>query len=172
MTKIQSKINTNDPDYKANYEHNCQLLETLAQRQAKVRQGGSERARQRHIERGKLLPRERVELLLDPNTPFLELSPLAAWGMYNDEAPGAGVITGIGIVNGVECMISANEATVKGGTTYPMSLEKSLRAQEIANTNRLPTIYLVESGGANLPHQAEIFVPGGKGFCNQARMSG
>ncbi|MCL4254726.1 MAG: methylcrotonoyl-CoA carboxylase [Anaerolineae bacterium] len=172
MTKIQSKINTNDPDYQANYDHNCQLLETLSQRQAKVRQGGSERARQRHIERGKLLPRERVELLLDPNTPFLELSTLAAHGMYNDEAPGAGVITGIGIVNGVECVISANEATVKGGTTYPMSLEKSLRAQEIASTNRLPTVYLVESGGANLPHQADIFVPGGKGFCNQARMSG
>jgi len=172
MTKINSKINTNDADYQANYNHNCQLLETLSERQAKVRQGGSERARQRHIERGKLLPRERVELLLDPNPPFLELSTLAAYGMYNDESPGAGVIAGIGTVNGVDCMISANEATVKGGTTYPMSLEKSLRAQEIATTNRLPTLYLVESGGANLPHQADIFVPGGKGFCNQARMSG
>ncbi|MDX2078708.1 MAG: carboxyl transferase domain-containing protein [bacterium] len=172
MTKINSKINTNDPDFKANYDHNCQLLETLSERQAKVRQGGSDRARQRHIERGKLLPRERVELLLDPNTPFLELSTLAAYGMYNDESPGAGVISGIGTINGVDCMISGNEATVKGGTTYPMSLEKSLRAQEIATTNRLPTVYLVESGGANLPHQADIFVPGGKGFCNQARMSG
>ncbi|HRF95230.1 MAG TPA: carboxyl transferase domain-containing protein, partial [Aggregatilineales bacterium] len=101
-----------------------------------------------------------------PNTPFLELSTLAAYGMYNNESPGAGVISGIGTINGVDCMISGNEATVKGGTTYPMSLEKSLRAQEIATTNRLPTVYLVESGGANLPHQADIFVPGGKGFCN------
>jgi 3-methylcrotonyl-CoA carboxylase beta subunit len=117
------------------------------------------------------MPRERLELLLDPGTPFLELSPLAAWDMYNDETPGAGVITGIGVVNGVDVLISANEATVKGGTTYPVSLDKSLRAQEIAMTNRLPTIYMVESGGANLPHQADIFVRGGRGFANQARMS-
>ena len=136
-----------------------------------MRQGGSERAVKRHLEAGKLLPRERVELLLDPNTPFLELSPLAAWGVYNDESPGAGSVNGIGVVNGVECMIGAHEATVKGGTVYPISLDKMLRAQQIAQENRLPCIYLVESGGANLPHQAEIFVPGGRGFCNQARMS-
>jgi len=172
MSIIQSQIDLHSEAYKRNYEHNCKLIDILAERQAKVREGGSERAVHRHLEAGKLLPRERVELLLDPNTPFLELSPLAAWGMYNDESPGAGSINGIGIVNGIECMIGANEATVKGGTIYPITLEKTLRAQQIAMENRLPCIYLVESGGANLPHQAEIFVPGGRGFANQARMSG
>jgi 3-methylcrotonyl-CoA carboxylase beta subunit len=172
MPIIRSQIDTRSDEFRQNTEHNCKLVEILAERQAKVRQGGSDRAVKRHLEAGKLLPRERVELLLDPDTPFLELSPLAAWGMYNDESPGAGSINGIGVVNGVECMISANEATVKGGTVYPMSLEKTLRAQQIAQENHLPCIYLVESGGANLPHQAEIFVPGGRGFCNQARMSG
>jgi 3-methylcrotonyl-CoA carboxylase beta subunit len=172
MSIIRSQTNPRSDEFKKNYEHNAKLVETLAERQAKVRAGGSERAVQRHVEAGKLLPRERVELLLDPNTPFLELSPLAAWGMYNDESPGAGSVNGIGVVNGVECMIGANEATVKGGTVYPVTLDKTLRAQQIAMENRLPCIYLVESGGANLPHQAEIFVPGGKGFANQARMSG
>jgi 3-methylcrotonyl-CoA carboxylase beta subunit len=172
MSIIRSQTNPRSDEFKQNYEHNAKLVETLAERQAKVRTGGSERAVQRHLEAGKLLPRERVELLLDPNTPFLELSPLAAWGMYNDESPGAGSVNGIGVVNGVECMIGANEATVKGGTVYPVTLDKTLRAQQIAMENRLPCIYLVESGGANLPHQAEIFVPGGKGFANQARMSG
>lgn len=171
MTIIQSKIDVKDDSYAQNYAHNQKLVQTLEERQAKVRQGGSERARQRHLERGKLLPRERVERLLDPGAPFLELSPLAAWDMYADETPGAGIISGIGVVNGVEVMISCNEATIKGGTTYPISLSKSLRAQEIARENRLPTVYLVESGGANLPHQAEIFVPGGRGFANQAQMS-
>ncbi len=171
MPTFKSQIDTHSDDFKQNYEHNRKLVETLAERQAKVRQGGSERAVKRHIEAGKLLPRERVELLLDPSTAFLELSTLAAWGMYNDESPGAGSINGIGIVNGVECMIGANEATIKGGTVYPVSLDKTLRAQQIAQENRLPCIYLVESGGANLPHQADLFVPGGRGFCNQARMS-
>ncbi len=171
MAVIQTQIQTSSDDYRRNYEHNLKLVQTLAERQARVRAGGSERAVRRHQEAGKLLPRERVELLLDPNTPFLELSTLAAWGMYGDESPGAGSVNGIGIVSGVECMINANEATVKGGTVYPMSLKKSLRAQQIALENHLPCIYLVESGGANLPHQAEIFVDGGKGFCNQARMS-
>ncbi len=171
MPLIQTQVNPQSDEFRQNYEHNRKLVETLAERQAKVRQGGSERAVKRHLEAGKLLPRERVELLLDPNTPFLELSPLAAWGVYNDESPGAGSVNGIGVVNGVECMIGAHEATVKGGTVYPISLDKMLRAQEIAQENRLPCIYLVESGGANLPHQAEIFVPGGRGFCNQARMS-
>jgi 3-methylcrotonyl-CoA carboxylase beta subunit len=172
MPILRSQIDPSSEDFKQNYDHNRQLMQTLSERQAKVRAGGSERAVKRHLDAGKLLPRERVELLLDPNTPFLELSTLAAWDLYNNESPGAGSINGIGIVNGVECMIGANEATVKGGTVYPVSLEKSLRAQEIALTNHLPCIYLVESGGANLPHQADLFVPGGRGFCNQARMSG
>jgi 3-methylcrotonyl-CoA carboxylase beta subunit len=172
MSLIHSKIDPLSDDFQRNTAHNQQLMQALAERQAKVRQGGSERAVKRHLDAGKLLPRERVELLLDPDTPFLELSTLAAWGVYNDESPGAGSINGIGVVNGVECMINANEATVKGGTVYPISLEKSLRAQEIAMTNRLPCLYLVESGGANLPHQADLFVPGGRGFRNQAKMSG
>lgn len=172
MPFIRSHIDTQSEEYQQNYAHNQTLVETLAERQAKVRAGGSERAVKRHVEAGKLLPRERVELLLDPNTPFLELSTLAAWGMYNDESPGSGSVNGIGIVNGVECMIGANEATIKGGTVYPVTLDKTLRAQQIAQENRLPCIYLVESGGANLPHQADIFVPGGRGFANQARMSG
>src|SRR5687768_985911 len=131
MPLIRSHIDTNSEEYRQNYEHNHTLVETLVERQAKVRAGGSERAVKRHIEAGKLLPRERVELLLDPNTPFLELSTLAAWGMYNDESPGAGSVNGIGIVNGVECMIGANEATIKGGTVYPVTLDKTLRAQQI-----------------------------------------
>ncbi|MCC6613830.1 MAG: methylcrotonoyl-CoA carboxylase [Anaerolineae bacterium] len=171
MQVLKSSINPRGDEYRENYAHNQALVAELAERQARVRAGGSERAVKKHLDAGKLLPRERVELLLDPGAPFLELSPLAAWGMYNDESPAAGLVTGIGVVNGVECMISANEATVKGGTSYPISVQKSLRAQEIAQTNRLPCIYLVESGGANLPHQAELFVEGGRGFCNQARMS-
>jgi len=169
--RIQSQIDTRSEDYQRNYAHNCGLVNLLAERQAKVRAGGSERAVQKHVQAGKLLPRERVELLLDPGTPFLELSTLAAWGMYNDETPGAGAVNGIGVVNGVECMIGANEATIKGGTSYPITVQKSLRAQQIAEENRLPFIYLVESGGANLPHQSELFVMGGRGFANQARMS-
>jgi len=168
---LMSRIRTQDDSYRENYAHNAALVAELAERQAQARAGGSERAVQRHLAAGKLLPRERVELLLDPNTPFLELSPLAAYGLYNDESPGAGMINGIGIVSGVECMIGAHEATVKGGTSYPISVQKLLRAQEIAAANSLPFIYLVESGGANLPHQAELFVPGGRGFANQARMS-
>jgi 3-methylcrotonyl-CoA carboxylase beta subunit len=171
MHVLKSIVDTRSDDYRQTYDHNCQLVTQLAERQAKVRAGGSERAVKRHLDAGKLLPRERVELLLDPGAPFLELSPLAAWGMYNDETLGAGIITGIGIVSGVECLIVANEATMKGGTSYPITVAKSLRAQEIAQTNGLPCIYLVESGGANLPHQAELFVEGGRGFCNQARMS-
>jgi 3-methylcrotonyl-CoA carboxylase beta subunit len=168
---IQSQIDPRSEEFRRNYDHNCQLVEQLEERQAKTRAGGSERAVKRHLEAGKLLPRERVELLLDPGTPFLELSPLAAYGMYSDETPGAGSINGIGIVSGVECMIGANEATIKGGTSYPITVDKALRAQEIAMTNHLPCIYLVESGGANLPHQAELFVKGGRGFANQAKMS-
>lgn len=168
---IPSQINLKSDDFRRNYEHNSGLVTQLAERQAQVRAGGSERAVQKHLQAGKLLPRERIELLLDPGTPFLELSALAAWGMYNDETPGAGAVNGIGVVNGVECMIGANEATIKGGTSYPITVQKSLRAQQIAEENRLPFVYLVESGGANLPHQADLFVMGGRGFANQARMS-
>ncbi|HLU11032.1 MAG TPA: carboxyl transferase domain-containing protein, partial [Oceanobacillus sp.] len=171
MTILQSQIDTRSEEYRRNYEHNSKLVEQLAERQAQIRKGGSERAIKKHLDAGKLLPRERIELLLDPGTPFLELSPLAAWGMYNDESPGAGTVNGIGVVNGVECMIGANEATVKGGTSYPITVQKMLRAQEIARENHLPCIYLVESGGANLPHQAELFVEGGRTFANQAKMS-
>ncbi|MGJ3238310.1 MAG: acyl-CoA carboxylase subunit beta [Anaerolineae bacterium] len=170
MQHFESKINTHSTDYSEQYAHNQALMETLAERQQAVRDAG-QRGNQRMISQGKLPARERVELLLDPNTPFLELSTLAAYGMYDDETPGAGAIAGIGIVNEVECMISANNPAIKGGTSYPISVDKSLRAQEIAEINGLPTIYLVESGGANLPHQAELFVKGGRGFANQARMS-
>lgn len=170
MQRIQSKINPRDEAYQHVYVHNQTLMNTLAERQAAVRNAG-ERGTKRMIERGKIPARERVELLLDTGTPFLELSTLAAHDMYNNETPGAGIITGIGTVNGVECMVSANNPAIKGGTSYPISVDKSLRAQEIARINRLPMIYLVESGGANLPHQSELFVKGGRGFANQAQMS-
>jgi acetyl-CoA carboxylase carboxyltransferase component len=170
MHRISTKIDVRSSDYRETYAHNQTLMQTLAERQTAVRDAGAKN-NQRMIERGKLPARERVELLLDPNTPFLELSALAAHDMYDNETPGAGIITGIGIVGGVECLVSANNPAIKAGTTYPMSLEKSLRSQEIARVNGLPTIYLVESGGANLPHQSEIFVRGGRGFANQAQMS-
>ena len=133
--------------------------------------GGGERARQRHVDRGKLLPRERVDTLLDPGSPFLELSPLAAHGLYDGEAPAAGIITGIGRVAGRECVVVANDATVKGGTYYPMTVKKHLRAQEVALHNRLPCVYLVDSGGAFLPMQDEVFPDRehfGRIFYNQA----
>jgi 3-methylcrotonyl-CoA carboxylase beta subunit len=141
---------------------------------ARAALGGPEPVRTRHQERGKLLPRDRVNQLLDPGSPFLELSPLAANGMYNDEAPGAGLITGIGTVSGRQSMIIANDATVKGGTYYPITVKKHLRAQEIAFANRLPCIYLVDSGGAFLPLQHEVFPDRdhfGRIFFNQARLS-
>jgi 3-methylcrotonyl-CoA carboxylase beta subunit len=170
MQRIRSQVDTRSDDYQQRYEHNQQLINTLDERQTMIRTAGAKReARMR--EKGKLPARERVELLLDPDTPFLELSSLAAYNMYDNDTPGAGVITGIGTVSGVECMISANNPAIKGGTSYPVTVDKSLRAQEIARENGLPTIYLVESGGANLPHQAELFVKGGRGFANQAQMS-
>ena len=150
------------------------LIEELARLTATAAVGGTEASRQRHLARGKLLPRERVERLLDPGAPFLELSPLAAQGMYGGEVPGAGLITGIGRVSGRECVILANDATVKGGTYFPLTVKKHLRAQEIAQQNRLPCIYLVDSGGANLPNQDEIFPDRdhfGRIFFNQANMS-
>jgi 3-methylcrotonyl-CoA carboxylase beta subunit len=150
------------------------LVEQLHAKLAAAALGGPERARERHVSRGKLLPRDRVDGLLDPGSPFLELAPLAADGMYDDECPGAGMIAGIGRVSGRECMIVANDATVKGGTYYPITVKKHLRAQEIAGQNRLPCIYLVDSGGAFLPRQDEVFPDRehfGRIFYNQANLS-
>src|SRR5664279_1440707 len=149
-------------------------VDDLRARLETARQGGSESARKKHLDRGKLLARDRVDQLLDPGSPFLELSPLAATEMYDDAVPSAGIITGIGRVSGRECMIVANDATVKGGTYYPVTVKKHLRAQEIARANRLPCIYLVDSGGANLPNQDEVFPDRehfGRIFFNQANMS-
>jgi 3-methylcrotonyl-CoA carboxylase beta subunit len=151
-----------------------ELVADLKARLARAAPGGPERARTRHVERGKLLPRDRVDALVDPSSPFLELSPLAANGMYGDEAPGAGVITGVGRVAGREVVVVANDATVKGGTYYPMTVKKHLRAQEVALHNRLPCIYLVDSGGAYLPEQDSVFPDRehfGRIFYNQAQMS-
>src|SRR5690625_95442 len=151
-----------------------QLVAQLREHLERVALGGSQRARRRHTERGKLLPRERIDRLVDPGTPFLELSPLAAGGMYEDQAPAAGIITGIGVVAGRHVMIVANDATVKGGTYFPMTVKKHLRAQEVAAENRLPCVALVDSGGAFLPMQDEVFPDRdhfGRIFYNQARMS-
>jgi 3-methylcrotonyl-CoA carboxylase beta subunit len=150
------------------------VVDDLRQQLAQVAQGGGEAARAKHTGRGKLLPRERVLHLLDPGTPFLELAPLAALNLYNNDAPGAGLIAGIGRVSGVDCMVVCNDATVKGGTYYPMTVKKHLRAQEVAAQNHLPCIYLVDSGGANLPNQDEVFPDRdhfGRIFFNQANMS-
>jgi 3-methylcrotonyl-CoA carboxylase beta subunit len=151
-----------------------ELVDDLRTRLAAVRLGGPERSRTRHVERGKLLPRDRVDALLDPSSPFLELSPLAAHGMYDDAAPGAGIITGVGRIAGRTCVVVANDATVKGGTYYPMTVKKHLRAQEVALQNRLPCVYLVDSGGAFLPQQDQVFPDRehfGRIFYNQATMS-
>lgn len=158
-------------EYRAQHE---KLTAELADKLASAARGGSEKSRQRHISRGKLLPRDRVNELLDPGSPFLEIAPLAAGGMYDDECPGAGMIAGIGRVSGRECVIVANDATVKGGTYYPLTVKKHLRAQEIASQNRLPCVYLVDSGGAFLPRQDEVFPDRdhfGRIFYNQATMS-
>jgi len=174
MKRLETRVHTSDPDFIANAEHNRRLAAELRERLAQVRQGGPERARERHIARGRLLVRDRIERLLDPGTPFLELAPLAAWDMYGNDAPAAGMVTGIGVVQGRETMIMANDPTVKGGTIYPMGVKKQLRAQKIAMENRLPFIYLVDSGGAFLPLQSEIFPDdqhGGRIFYNQAVIS-
>ncbi len=174
MTRIESKIRPADAAFVANAAHNRALLAQLQERIAAARLGGPERVRQRHVERGRLLVRERIERLLDSGTPFLELSPLAAYDMYGNDAPGAGIVTGIGVIHGREAMVMANDPTVKGGTLYPMSVKKYLRAQKIAMENHLPCIYLVDSGGAFLPLQAEIFADeqhGGRVFYNEAVMS-
>src|SRR5574344_755662 len=169
-----SKLNPRSADFQANAAAMPALVDDLRARCEQIAQGGGEAARAKHVARGKLLPRERVQMLLDPSTPFLELAPLAALNMYNNDAPGAGVITGIGRVNGVDCMTVCNDATVKGGTYYPMTVKKHLRAQEIAQQNQLPCIYLVDSGGANLPNQDDVFPDRdhfGRIFYNQASLS-
>ena len=174
MTTLTTTANPSSDEFRANLEANLALADDLRATQARLALGGGERARERHLGRGKLLPRDRVTRLLDPGAPFLELSPLAALGLYDDEAPGAGIITGIGRVSGRECVIVANDATVKGGTYYPMTVKKHLRAQEVALQNRLPCIYLVDSGGAFLPRQADVFPDRehfGRIFFNQATMS-
>jgi len=150
------------------------LVDDLRRTVSRVAEGGGERARERHLARGKLLPRDRIRRLLDPGAPFLELSQLAAYGVYDEEVPGAGIITGIGRIAGIECVIVANDATVKAGTYYPLTVKKHLRAQEIAEANRLPCIYLVDSGGANLPRQQDVFPDRdhfGRIFFNQANTS-
>lgn len=174
MERFKSRVNTKSPDYKANYENSLNLVKELKERLEIVKKGGPEKARQRHISRGKLLPRDRIAKLCDKDTPFLELSPLAAWDMYDNEAPCAGMIAGVGVVKGRECLIIANDATVKGGTYFPMTIKKHIRAQEVAMQNRLPCIYLVDSGGIFLPYQSETFPDKehfGRIFYNQARMS-
>ncbi|MBP2472510.1 3-methylcrotonyl-CoA carboxylase beta subunit [Crossiella equi] len=174
MDVLRSAADPTAESFKAAVEEHTALSADLRDQLAAARLGGPERARQRHVERGKLLPRDRVDSLVDPGSPFLELSPLAAHGMYDGEAPAAGVITGIGRVSGRECVIVANDATVKGGTYYPMTVKKHLRAQEVALHNNLPCIYLVDSGGAFLPKQDEVFPDRehfGRIFYNQATMS-
>ncbi len=174
MPALASRLSPRSEDFKANAAAMRALVDDLNAKLAQVVQGGGEGPRAKHLARGKLLPRDRVEMLLDPDTPFLEVAPLAAHAMYNGDAPGAGLIAGIGRVAGVDCMVVCNDATVKGGTYYPITVKKHLRAQEIAQQNRLPCIYLVDSGGANLPNQDEVFPDRdhfGRIFFNQAQMS-
>jgi 3-methylcrotonyl-CoA carboxylase beta subunit len=174
MERIESRVSPNSSDFKRNREVMEAQVAELRAAIERVRQGGPENARRRHVERGKLLVRDRVKRLIDPQSPFVELSTLAAWGMYDDEAPGAGLVTGIGRIQGREAVIVANDATVKGGTYYPITVKKHLRAQEIAIENRLPCVYLVDSGGAFLPLQSEVFPDRehfGRIFYNMAQMS-
>ena len=174
MPKLTSQLSTESEAFKTNRAQMQILVADLHARRAAAALGGNGKARERHLARGKLLPRDRVLTLLDPGSPFLELSPLAAHGMYGDDIHGAGLITGIGRISGRECVIVCNDATIKGGTYFPMTVKKHLRAQEIASANRLPCLYLVDSGGANLPHNADVFPDRehfGRIFYNQARMS-
>jgi len=174
MTALESRLKPRSAEFLANAQAMRILVDDLRQRLEQIAVGGGAAARAKHTARGKLLPRERVQNLLDPGTPFLELAPLAALDVYDNEAPCAGLITGIGRVAGIECMVVCNDATVKGGTYYPLTVKKHLRAQEVAQQNRLPCIYLVDSGGANLPNQDEVFPDRdhfGRIFYNQAQMS-
>ena len=175
LTEPGLRADLGDEQFVRNTESHRALVADLQAELAAARLGGPERSRARHVERGKLLPRDRVDSLVDPSSPFLELSPLAAHGLYGGDAPGAGMITGVGRISGRECVIVANDATVKGGTYYPMTVKKHLRAQEVALHNRLPCVYLVDSGGAYLPAQDEVFPDRehfGRIFYNQATMSG
>ena len=175
MSVLTSQIDPRSPEFQASSTQLRSLVEDLHREMTRSAEGGGAKAREKHTSRGKLLPRERIRALLDPGSPFLELSPLAAHGMYDDAAPAAGIITGMGHVCGIEVVIVANDATVKGGTYFPMTVKKHLRAQEVALENRLPCIYLVDSGGAFLPMQDEVFPDKehfGRIFYNQARMSG
>jgi len=172
--RLSSAVDPQSEEFRTNAAHMRMLAQDLVARREEAALGGPVQARERHVGRGKLLPRERVARLLDPGAPFLELSPLAAAGLYDDAIHGAGLITGIGRVAGRECVIVCNDSTIKGGTYYPLTVKKHLRAQEIAGENRLPCIYLVDSGGANLPHQTEVFPDRdhfGRIFYNQARLS-
>jgi len=179
MPHIESKLNPRSDDFKANVAAMQAIVDDLRDKVEKIAAGGGEAAAAKHLARGKLLPRDRVQMLLDPGTPFLEFSQMAAYAMYQDAngidaAPAAGIITGIGRVSGQECVIVCNDATVKGGTYYPMTVKKHLRAQEIADQNNLPCIYLVDSGGANLPNQDDVFPDRdhfGRIFYNQANLS-
>ena len=174
MPVIQSKVSLNKSEYAKNFEAMSLLMEDLAAKVNQVALGGSEKSKQKHLARGKLLTRDRVNSLLDAGSPFMELSQLAAWGMYENNVPSAGIITGIGRISGRECVVVANDATVKGGTYFPLTVKKHLRAQEIALHNNLPCIYLVDSGGGNLPNQDEIFPDRehfGRIFFNMANMS-
>jgi len=174
MYRIESKVDTKSPEYKENCEKMKKVVAEYKERLARIQEGGPEKYRDLHKSRKKLLVRERLDKLFDRNTPFLELTPLAAYDMYDNEAPAAGVITGIGVVHGREVLVVANDATVKGGTYYPMTIKKHVRAQEIALANRLPCIYLVDSGGIFLPHQSGTFADKeyfGRIFYNQARLS-
>ncbi|MCX7556214.1 methylcrotonoyl-CoA carboxylase [Xanthomonadaceae bacterium JHOS43] len=174
MTRLTSQISSGSDTFRTNAQAMREQLDELHALAARIAQGGSDAARQKHIARGKLLARERIDALLDPGSPFLEIAPLAANGMYDDDVPCAGMVAGIGRIEGVECVIVANDATVKGGTYYPITVKKHLRAQEIAEQNRLPCVYLVDSGGAFLPMQDEVFPDRdhfGRIFFNQANLS-
>src|SRR5919205_1479699 len=174
MQRLSSSIRTDSSEFTANRDKMGALVAQLRDRVGQARAGGGERYLQRHREQGKLPVRERIDRLLDDGSPFLELSPLAAWEMYDNDAPGAGIVTGIGRISGREVLIVANDATVKGGTYYPITVKKHVRAQQVALDNRLPCIYLVDSGGAFLPLQADVFPDRehfGRIFFNQARMS-
>ncbi|WP_287849769.1 carboxyl transferase domain-containing protein, partial [Acidiphilium sp.] len=157
MTAFRSSLDPRSAAFRANQEAMRSLVEDLRARVDDIRAGGGEAARERHVARGKLLPRDRIRTLIDPASPFLEFSQLAGYGMYDEPVPAGGIITGIGRVSGRECVIVANDATVKGGTYFPITVKKHLRAQAIAAQNRLPCLYLVDSGGANLPNQDEVF---------------
>jgi acetyl-CoA carboxylase carboxyltransferase component len=174
MDTLRTRVDTSDTTFKSNRDRLQQLVTELRDRVSRAREGGGAKYVERHREQGKLPVRDRIDRLLDPHSPFLELSPLAAFGMYDDDAPGAGIVTGIGRVSGREVLVVANDATVKGGTYFPMKVKKHVRAQDIALQNRLPCVYLVDSGGAFLPLQAEVFPDRdhfGRIFFNQARMS-